>query len=113
MKETELERLERRARVLSALANRTRLMIIEHLDVGDMTVSEITEIAGLDISTVSRHLGVLKNAGIVSCSVSGNNRIYALRTSCVLGFLDCVDDILREGAGICARDIRKRMEERG
>lgn len=107
----DVEKLEKRAQVLAALANTTRLMILEHLEKGCMTVSELTEMAGLDMSTVSRHLAVLKNAGIVSCSSEGNRRLYCLMAPCVLGFLDCVDDILEEGPGICSRDIRKKMEE--
>jgi DNA-binding transcriptional ArsR family regulator len=94
------KRLEDRTLVLSALANRTRLMIIEHLVGRDMTVSELTEVAGLDISTVSRHLAVLKTAGIVSFERDGNRRLYSLRTPCVLGFLDCVDEINGEDSSI-------------
>jgi DNA-binding transcriptional ArsR family regulator len=111
MEISEQDRLEHRSQVLAALANPTRLMILEHLEGCDMTVSELTELAGLDISTVSRHLGVLKQTGIVSCTRHGNRRLYSLRTPCVLGFLDCVDDILKDGSCLCARDIRERMGE--
>jgi len=108
----ERERLENRVRILSALANETRLMIIENLEKGEMTVSEITGLAELDISTVSRHLAVLKHAGLVSSSPRGNHRVYKLETPCVLGFLDCVEDITEDGSGICAGDVRERMQER-
>lgn len=104
------ERLIHRAQVLAALANPARLLMLEHLEGRDMTVSELTELAGLDMSTVSRHLSVLRQAGIVDCSPEGNRRLYSLKATCVLGFLDCVDDILEEGSGICVSDIRKRME---
>lgn len=105
------ERLRRRAGVLSALASETRLLILEHLQEGEMTVSEITELAGLDISTVSRHLAILKRAGIVSSRAQGSRRLYSIRTSCVMGFLDCVEDVLDEDSEICAGDIRRKMEE--
>lgn len=104
------DRLTHRAQVLAALANPVRLLMLEHLEGRAMTVSELTELAGLDMSTVSRHLSVLRQAGIVDCSPDGNRRLYSLRATCVLGFLDCVDDILEEGSGMCTVDIRKRME---
>lgn len=104
------DRLTHRAQVLAALANPARLLMLEHLEDRAMTVSELTELAGLDMSTVSRHLSVLRQAGIVDCSPEGNRRLYSLRAACVLGFLDCVDDILEQGSGICAGDIRRRME---
>lgn len=104
------DRLKHRAQILAALANPARLRMLEHMEGRDMTVSELTELAGLDMSTVSRHLSVLRQAGIVDCSPEGNRRLYSLRTTCVLGFLDCVDDILKEGSGMCAGDIRERIE---
>ncbi|OPL19104.1 MAG: hypothetical protein AVO35_12585 [Candidatus Aegiribacteria sp. MLS_C] len=110
MKGNDGERLERRARVLSALANPVRLKILEQLSERDMSVSELTEVADLDISTVSRHLGILRQTGIVSRTACGTTRLYSLSRPCVLGFLDCVDDMLEEGSALCATDFRKRME---
>jgi uncharacterized membrane protein YraQ (UPF0718 family) len=69
--------LARRAEVLSALAHPSRLLIVEALEDGEMTVSALTGIVGSDISTVSRHLAVLRSAGILASGM-GNGPALAL-----------------------------------
>ena len=76
------------------MANATRLVIVDTLSGGDRTVGELTDIVNLDISTVSRHLLVLRNAGIVSGRRDGNSIIYHLRTPCVLNFMSCVEKVI-------------------
>ena len=66
MPASSLESLERKARVIASLAHPSRLLIVEALEEGEKTVSELTGIVGSDISTVSRHLGVLRSAGIIA-----------------------------------------------
>lgn len=46
---------------------------------------------GVDISTISKHLRVLKEVGIVQEDKRGKNVYYALKMPCVLSFLDCVE----------------------
>lgn len=58
--------LEARARVLKAMAHPSRLLIIEELQNTERCVCELTEMIGADISTVSKHLSVLRQAGIVA-----------------------------------------------
>jgi ArsR family transcriptional regulator len=99
------DRLVRRASILSALAHPSRLLIVEQLEAGGLTVSELTALVGADISTVSRHISILRNAGIVACTPEGNRRRYTLRAACVLGFLDCVEEVIEEGSGSCSRSF--------
>jgi ArsR family transcriptional regulator len=54
-------------------------------------------------SNVSRHLGVLLKAGVVSHRKDGLKRMYTLRTRCVLNFVQCVEGVLRANA----REARK------
>ena len=54
-----------RAGILKALAHPTRLFIVDELSRGERCVCELTEMIGADVSTVSRHLSLLKNAGIM------------------------------------------------
>jgi len=91
---------EARARVLKAMAHPTRLFILDRLARGEHCVNDLTELVGADISTVSKHLAVLRNAGIVRDEKRGQQVWYTLRTPCVLNFFDCVENVLRQrGAG--------------
>ena len=58
-------RLDAQARVMKALAHPTRLFIVEELGRGERCVCELTEMVGADVSTVSKHLALLRNAGVV------------------------------------------------
>ncbi len=91
-------RCETRAAVLKALAHPTRLFIIEELAEKSYCVQELTEMVGLDVSTVSKHLSILKNAGLVTVEKRGKQVFYSLRMRCALNFLDCVEAVLREQA---------------
>jgi len=90
--------LEARARVLKAMAHPTRLFIIEELEKAERCVCELTELIGADVSTVSKHLSVLKQAGIVLSEKQGNLVFYALRVPCILNFFGCVESILKAQA---------------
>jgi len=91
-------RFEARARVLKAVAHPTRLFIVEELSHGARCVCELTEMVGADMSTVSKHLTVLRSAGIVQDEKRGNQVFYALRCPCVVNFLGCVEDVLKQRA---------------
>ncbi|MBN1273519.1 MAG: winged helix-turn-helix transcriptional regulator [Candidatus Aminicenantes bacterium] len=91
-------RLEIRANILKALAHPVRLFIVEELAGSPRCVHELTEMVGLDISTVSKHLSVLKNAGLIRDKKKGKQVFYSLRVPCALNFLDCVEAVLREQA---------------
>jgi DNA-binding transcriptional ArsR family regulator len=89
-------RLEARARVLKALAHPTRLFLVEALSSTSHCVSDLTEMVGADTSTVSKHLSILKNAGLIQDEKRGQQVFYTLRIPCALNFLDCVETVLRE-----------------
>ena len=87
-------RFEARARVVKAMAHPTRLFMIDELSRGERCVCELTEMVGADISTVSKHLSLLKNAGIVRDEKRGSQVFYSLRVPCVLNFFSCVESVL-------------------
>ena len=90
--------LEARAKVLKAMAHPSRLFILEVLEQGERCVCDLTEMIGADVSTVSKHLSVLKQAGIVIDDKRGNQVFYQLRVPCILNFFDCVESVLSEHA---------------
>ena len=91
-------RLEARARILRALAHPTRLFMVEELSRGERCVFELTEMIGADMSTVSKHLGVLKAAGIVTDEKRRVQVYYRLKTPCVMRFFDCVSEVMENTA---------------
>lgn len=84
----------RRATVLKAMGHPSRLAIMEAIAIRERSVGELQAIVGSDLSTVSRHLSVLKNAGIVADRKQGLQVFYSLRVPCVLNFFGCVDAVL-------------------
>ena len=91
-------RYQAKAAVLKALSHPTRLFIVDELSNGERCVCELTGMIGDDMSTVSKHLAVLKNAGIIADDKRGNQVFYSLRLPCVLNFFSCVESVLRTGS---------------
>jgi len=90
---------EARAAVVKALAHPARLMMVDELTEHDeRCVWELTELVGSDLSTVSRHLSVLRNAGILESEKRGTTVYYRLRTKCIRKFFECVESVLRATA---------------
>lgn len=88
------KRLEARARVIKAMAHPTRLFLVEELSRQERCVCDLTEMVGADISTVSKHLAVLRDVGIVADEKRGVQVFYSLKLPCVLGFFSCVESVL-------------------
>jgi len=94
MDEHRHRQLEVRARIIKAMAHPTRLFIVEELAKGPLCVSELTGMIGADVSTVSKHLSILSNAGILSHEKRGNQVFYRLQTPCILKFFGCVEAVI-------------------
>ena len=87
---------KQQARILKALANESRLMIIDRLAKGECSVGELVDLVGSDQSTVSKHLAVLRNHGIVDDRREGNMVFYTLLTPCVVNFFSCTAEVVKE-----------------
>ncbi len=88
------KRFEIRASIIKAMAHPTRLFIVDVLSGGERCVCELTAMIGVDISTVSKHLSLLKNAGIIQDDKRGSQVFYTLTCPCILSFFDCIETIL-------------------
>ena len=84
---------EQMAGIFKALAHPTRLLILVKLQEKEHCVCELQEIIGFDMSTISRHLNVLKTAGIIDSRKVNNQVFYRLLCPCVLDTLQCVMDM--------------------
>ncbi len=89
-------RCEQLATVMKALGHPTRAFIVMELAEGSRCVCELTDMIGADTSTVSKHLTVLKNAGLVQSEKEGLMVHYSLTTPCLLKFYSCVEDLVRK-----------------
>lgn len=92
------EQFEARAVIIKALAHPTRLFIVNELSDGERCVCELHEKIDADMSTVSKHLAVLKSAGIVADEKRGLQVFYRLRCPCIMNFFGCVENVLQENA---------------
>jgi ArsR family transcriptional regulator len=86
----------RQARVLKALANESRLKIVDRLSKGECSVGELTDLVGTDRTTISKHLAVLRAHGIVHDRREGNIVYYTLLTPCVMNFFACATQVLKD-----------------
>ena len=90
----EKKKYEELARISKALAHATRLYIIHKLDEQEYCVKELTQMIGVDISTVSKHLTILKNSGIIIDEKRGNCVYYKLQCRCVLSMFSCLTNVI-------------------
>ncbi len=93
-----LARYEARAQVFKALAHPSRLLMVDALAGSERCVCELTALVGSDMSTVSKHLSVLKSAGVVQDERRGAQIWYRLRMKCVTRFFGCVEAELQRQA---------------
>jgi ArsR family transcriptional regulator len=91
----QFDQYKEQARVLKALANETRLRIVHRLGSGQCSVGEMVRTLKVDQSTVSKHLAVLRNIGVVEDQRHGNKVVYRLLTPCVIKFFSCASQVLK------------------
>lgn len=89
----------KQADLFKALSNAARLQIVDRLAKGECSVGELTGMIGLDPSTVSKHLALLKAHGLVRDRREGNVVYYKLLIPCVINFFSCASRVLKEGRG--------------
>lgn len=93
-----------RADILKALAHPARVLIVDALQHGDRCVSDLNRLVRLAQSNVSRHLAVLKKAGLVSERREGNRVFHHLQTPCIVRAFGCAAEVV-------AADKKRRDED--
>lgn len=83
------------ARIMKSLAHPTRLFIVDRLAAREFCVKDLTKMVGCDMSTLSKHLSILRNAGVVVDEKRGACIYYTLRCPCILDFFTCTDKVLK------------------
>jgi len=89
---------EARAKIIKAMAHPTRLFIVDKLSKKKICVQDLTKMVGSDISTVSKHLALLKDSAIIKDEKRGAKVFYTLKTPCVLNFFKCVETVMKTNA---------------
>ncbi len=91
IKELDIDKLEIAASMLKAMAHPMRIAILKHLEGGKrLTVTEIHELLGIEQSTTSHHLGILKDKGVLCSKREGKNTFYYLKYEILSQIVDCV-----------------------
>ena len=106
MTKKEKAQLTAKAKILKALAHPTRLWMAEQLEQGERCVCEFVEPLGLDFSTVSKHLSVMRQAGLVEDDKRGKQVYYKLKVPCVLNFMHCIEEVIATNAKTQAELMR-------
>jgi len=91
-KEITAESLEKAAGMLKAIAHPVRISIIGFLEGGNrLTVTEIHKQLGIEQSTASHHLGILKDKGVLLSKRDGKNTYYYLRHERLKDIITCIN----------------------
>jgi ArsR family transcriptional regulator len=101
--------MEMKAEVFAAVGQPVRLAIVELLAAGPMCVCDIAAKVHAERSNVSRHLAVLVQAGVLSCTKQGLKMIYTLERPCILDAVKCVEKVIRQRI----TDVAKALQPAG
>jgi len=86
----------RQAEIVKAMGHPVRIAVLDFLRDGEQCVCDIAKYAGSERSNVSRHLSVMVSAGVLASRKDGLKVMYRLKTPCILNFLECVTEVLKE-----------------
>jgi ArsR family transcriptional regulator, arsenate/arsenite/antimonite-responsive transcriptional repressor len=83
-----------RAQVAKAMGHPSRMLMLDALRQKELCVCELAGLVGADQSTVSRHLSILKQAGLIEDRKEGATVYHSLRIGCIEGFFQCLETVL-------------------
>lgn len=86
------DKLDTATSMLKAIAHPMRIAILKYLEGGKrLTVTQIHELLGIEQSTTSHHLGILRNKGVLCSSREGKNTFYYLKHNILSQIVDCLE----------------------
>ena len=87
---------ETRVRMIKAMAHPTRLFIVDELARhGEHCVWDLKKMVGGAMPTMSRHLAILRDAGLIDQEKRGQQVYYRIRLDGILNFRECVETLVR------------------
>ncbi len=95
MNRSEKERSEAVSKIFKALGHPSRVFIVETLAAGPQCVCELSKKIGVSAPTVSRHLSILKEAGILTDRKDGTIVYYSLACKCLGQMVSGAENVLR------------------
>jgi DNA-binding transcriptional ArsR family regulator len=90
------ELLDVQARLCQAMGNHARLKIVHTLREGEKNVSELVALTGYAEGLISRHLGILRHAGIVVAERRASHVVYRIANPKIMTVCDLMQEILAE-----------------
>lgn len=81
---------KREADVFKALGHPTRLWIVKQLATEEHCVCDFVDAVGVRFATISQHLSILKNAGIIADEKRGQSVFYHLCCPCIIDMISCI-----------------------
>ena len=83
--------------MVKAMAHPTRLLILEALMARERCVTDLTDLAGCDVTTLSKHLALMRRVGLLHCEKRGLQVFYRIACPCFAEFFRCIDLICSVG----------------
>ena len=100
MKPTSLSELKANASTMAArlkfMSHPERLLMLCRMDEGEVSVTELVELTGLGQSSVSQHLAMLREEGVVNCRGEAQTRFYSLKDPIVRGIIHALCELCDE-----------------
>jgi len=90
-----MKKIRLMADFMKALSHPSRLLMLKEMKHGERCVNELREVVGSDVSTVSKHLSVMKNAGLVQEDKRGQWVYYSICCSGLTDYLKSLEDIIK------------------
>ena len=80
--------------------------MLDLLQKQEMCVGDLTDEVGADQSTVSKHLAVLKDVGLIDVRKEGALSYYRVTCGCLSGFFSCLESVLKSDLQIRTKALK-------